>query len=157
MSPWNTLVFSAIIFIVNNEGVIGVTNLTTTVNVLFQRLQDMQATRYTPGVPPLVWTKFPGVYESDVKMYFHGAPVDSTLRYTFGVFDNNMFATAWVTTCLVEAYKYGNAPKPTREMLDSAIDFIMEHRNKNAGFNNSIMAFWPQLYDANYKVCILFF
>ncbi|XP_048751558.2 uncharacterized protein LOC125663303 [Ostrea edulis] len=151
MSPWNTLVFSAIIFIVNNEGVIGVTNLTTTVNTLFQRLQDMQATRYTPGVPPLVWTKFPGVYESDVKMYFHGAPVDSTLRYTFGVFDNNMFATAWVTTCLVEAYKYGNAPKPTREMLDSAIDFIMEHRNKNAGFNNSIMAFWPQLYDANYK------
>ena len=128
------------------------TNLTATINGLFHKLQNMQTTKYNPAVPPLVWAKFPGVYESDVKMYFHGAPVDSTLRYAFGVFDNNMFATAWVTACLLEAYKYGKAPKPTTEMLDLSINFIMDHRNKNLNYTNSIMAFWPQIYNEKAKV-----
>ncbi|XP_061196590.1 uncharacterized protein LOC133204863 [Saccostrea echinata] len=151
MTLWQGFVVLAIISIANNGQVMGASNITTTISNLFKKLQDMQATRYNPGIPPLIWTKFSGVYESDVKMYFHGAPEDSALRYSFGVFDNNMFATAWVTTCLIEAHKYGKAPKPTTQMLDLAINFIMDHRNKNAKYNNSIMAFWPQLYDETYK------
>ncbi|XP_061197673.1 uncharacterized protein LOC133205806 [Saccostrea echinata] len=143
-----TLLVSTLLFV---GDVSAATNLTSTINALFHKLQNMQTTKYNPAVPPLVWAKFPGVYESDVKMYFHGDPVDSTLRYSFGVFDNNMFATAWVTTCLLEAYNYGTAPKPTAEMLDLSINFIMDHHNKNLNYTNSIMAFWPQIYNEQAK------
>lgn len=147
----NIIFMWTVLILVADRNVSSASNLTTTINALFQKLQNMQTTKYNPAVPPFVWTKFPGVYESDVKMYFHGAPVDSTLRYVFGVFDNNMFATAWVTTCLLEAYKYGKAPKPTAQMLDLSINFIMDHRNKNLNYTNSIMAFWPQLYNEKAK------
>ncbi|XP_062606158.1 uncharacterized protein LOC134267966, partial [Saccostrea cucullata] len=142
------LIVTTILFV---GDVSAASNLTSTINALFHKLQNMQTTRYNPAVPPLVWAKFPGSYESDVKMYFHGDPVDSTLRYSFGVFDNNMFATAWVTTCLLEAYNFGKAPKPTAQMLDLSINFIMDHHNKNLNYTNSIMAFWPQIYNEQAK------
>ncbi|CAG2252670.1 unnamed protein product [Mytilus edulis] len=112
----------------------------------------MQATKTMLPDPPLEWAKFKGNYESDVKLYFHGNSTMSALRYMFKVYDNNMFATAWITSCLVEAYRYGNAPKPTEDQITMSVDAIMDHRNKNLKYENSIMAFWPQILDEEFKV-----
>ncbi|KAK3104440.1 hypothetical protein FSP39_002073 [Pinctada imbricata] len=126
-----------------------------TVQKLFDKIRGMQATRDTVAIPPLQWAKFRGVYESDVRLYFHGGPVESAMRYSFGVPDNNMFATAWVTSCLLEAYHYGNAPKPSEDQIMMSLEYMHKnYHNKNLNYTNSIMAFWPQLYDEGYQTYV---
>ncbi|XP_076087214.1 uncharacterized protein LOC143057729 isoform X1 [Mytilus galloprovincialis] len=127
-------------------------DISETVHKLFETIRGMQATKTMLPDPPLEWAKFKGNYESDVKLYFHGNSTMSALRYMFKVYDNNMFATAWITSCLVEAYRYGNAPKPTEDQIIMSVDAIMDHRNKNLKYANSIMAFWPQILDEEFKV-----
>ncbi|XP_060072158.1 uncharacterized protein LOC132552031 [Ylistrum balloti] len=123
-----------------------------TVEALFKRIKLMQVQRTVPSIPPFFWGKFRGIYESDVRQYFHGNPDMSALRYEFKVFDNNMFATAWITSCLMEAYRYGKAPKPSEEQISMSIDILMDnHNDKNTNYTNSIMAFWPQEYEEKYK------
>ncbi|XP_033764341.1 LOW QUALITY PROTEIN: uncharacterized protein LOC117345375 [Pecten maximus] len=123
-----------------------------TVTELFKRIKLMQVQRTVPSIPPVFWGKFRGIYESDVRQYFHGNPDMSALRYEFEVFDNNMFATAWITSCLLEAYRYGKAPKPSEEQINMSIQILMDnHNEKNSNYTNSIMAFWPQEYDEAYQ------
>ena len=127
-------------------------DISETVNKLFEKIRGMQVTKTIQPAPPIEWAKFKGIYESDAKLYFHGNASMTAMRYLFKVYDNNMFVTAWITSCLIEAYRYGNAPKPTEEQLIMSIDAIMEHRNKNLKYPNSIMAFWPQIFNEEYKV-----
>ena len=59
-----------------------------------------------------------------------------------------MFATAWITSCLLETFRYGNGPKPSEEQITSAILAIKEYHDKNVDYANSLMTFWPQKYNA---------
>lgn len=129
---------------------VDVSDIKDTVVELFNKIKDLQVKVDSPeSIPPIKWAKFKGVYESDVKFNFHGNPSMTALRYMFSVYDNNMFATTWVTSVLLEAYKYGKAPKPSDEQIEWSVDAISDHNNKNLNYTNSIMAFWPQLYNEN--------
>lgn len=131
-------------------------DISETVTKLFETVRGMQASKTMQPAPPIEWGKFKGNYESDVKLYFHGNSTMSALRYMFKVFDNNMFATAWITSCLVEAHRYGKAPKPSEDQIIMAVDAIMNHRNKNLKYENSIMAFWPQILNTEFNVGIFY-
>ncbi|RUS77973.1 hypothetical protein EGW08_014282 [Elysia chlorotica] len=116
-----------------------------------QKLFDLTIAEQTKEDVPL---KLPfelyrkkGVFRSDVKLYFHGKPEFAEARRLMNLFDNNMFATAWVTSSLLEAYHFGNAPKPSEEHLLMAVDSFRVHINKNKPYANSAMTFWPQSLD----------
>ncbi|KAK3105355.1 hypothetical protein FSP39_023292 [Pinctada imbricata] len=158
MVSFTNVIFVFVLLIVHTEGKGHLKNkddIRDTVQKLFDTIRNMQATRDTVAIPPFKYAEFRGVYESDVKLYFHGSPVESAMRYGFGIWDNNMFATAWVTSCLLEAYHYGNAPKPSEEQIMMSIEFMYKnYHNKNLNYTNSIMAFWPQLYDEGYQAYV---
>ncbi|KAK3776404.1 hypothetical protein RRG08_023757 [Elysia crispata] len=118
-----------------------------------KKLYDLTIAQQTKeDVPlelPLRLYRKKGVFSSDVKLYFHGKPEFAEARRLMNLFDNNMFATAWVTSSLLEAYHFGNAPKPSEEHLMLALNSFQVHKNKNKPFANSAMTFWPQTYDAS--------
>ena len=115
-------------------------DISETVTKLFETVRGMQASKTMQPAPPIEWGKFKGNYESDVKLYFH----------------NNMFSTACITSCRVEAHRYGKAPKPSEDQIIMAVDAIMNHRNKNLKYENSIMAFWPQILNTEFNVGIFY-
>ena len=123
----------------------------STVQSLFDRVSSLQEKRDTPYIPPMFWQKHKGMWESDVRFYFHGHEELFLLREAFSIYDDNMFATAWITSCLLETFRYGNGPKPSEDMIVSAVLAIEEYHNKNANYSNSLMTFWPQKYNATYK------
>ena len=123
-------------------------DIRSTVEDLFKRVESLQIKKDTPFRPPLFWEKHKGMYESDVKFYFHGHEDLFLLRETFKVYDDNMFATAWITSCLLETFRYGKGPKASEEQITSAILAIREYHDKNVNFSNSLMTFWPQKYNA---------
>ncbi|KAJ8320068.1 hypothetical protein KUTeg_001655 [Tegillarca granosa] len=118
-----------------------------TIGNLSLRIQQAQVKRETESRPPFFWHKEKGLYESDVKLYFHGDYEMYNLRREFGIFDNNMFATAWITIGLLEAYRFGNAPKPSESQIKSAVEAINLYHDKNKNYANSLMTFWPQVYN----------
>ena len=121
------------------------------VNKLFEKVSSLQVKEDTPFRPPLFWEKQKGMYESDVKFYTHGAEDLFLFREAFRVYDDNMFATAWITSCLLETFRYGNGPKPSEDQISSAILAIREYHDKNVDFANSLMTFWPQKYNETFK------
>ena len=125
--------------------------LRTTVESLFNLVQSKQAKQDRSFIPPLFWEKHKGMWESDVRFYFHGHEELYLMREAFSVYDDNMFATAWITSCLLESFRYGNGVKPSEEMMTSAIMSIKEYHNKNLDYANSLMTFWPQKYNETYK------
>ena len=125
-----------------------VADIRSTVDTLFKRVESLQIKKDTPFKPPLFWEKHKGMYESDVKFYFHGAEDLFLLRDMFKVYDDNMFATAWITSCLLETFRYGKGPKASEEQITSAILAIREYHDKNVNFANSLMTFWPQKFNA---------
>lgn len=77
-----------------------------TIQDLSDQISLMQVQRSTTTAnPPFSYYKDKGMYESDVKMYFHGDSEMHMLRDSMSVFDNNMFATCWITIGLLEAHK----------------------------------------------------
>lgn len=101
-------------------------------------------------LPPLFWKKKKGVYGSDVKLNFHGDPALAAFRDSFKVFDNNMFATAWITSCLIEAYEHGKAPKPSDAMISLSLEAIGYFHDRNSPEQpNAILTFWPEAYNAS--------
>lgn len=123
----------------------------TTVEALFKKVQSLQVKQDRPFIPPLFWEKRRGMWESDVRFYFHGHEELFLLREAFSVYDDNMFATAWITSCLLESFRYGNGPKPSEDMLTAAVLSVKEYHNKNVNYSNSLMTFWPQQYNDTYK------
>ena len=123
----------------------------STVDALFDKVKSLQVKEDSPFRPPLFWEKQKGMYESDVKFYFHGAEDLFLFREAFRVYDDNMFATAWITSCLLETFRYGHGPKPSEDQITSAVLAIREYHDKNVDFANSLMTFWPQKYNETYK------
>ena len=124
-------------------------DLKSTVRKLFDNLELLQVKRDRPFIAPMLWQEDKGVYPSDVRLNFVGSPEVSVLRNLIWVFDNNMFATAWISSTLLEAYRYATAPRPFDNQMIMALDVIAKHRNYNVNYTNSIMAFWPQAFDVN--------
>ncbi|KAL5014190.1 hypothetical protein ScPMuIL_008460 [Solemya velum] len=124
----------------------------TTIQNLFNAINRSQITVSESLLVPFHWRKDRGVYPSHVKANFHGPQDLATLRDSLEIFDNNMFATAWTTTCLLETFKYGKGPKPNGNQLNLALGDIVKHRDMNRAYDNSIMNFWPQMKNktANY-------
>ena len=97
------------------------------------------------------WQQDKGLYPSEIKFNFAGEPYKAEARDLFSVFNNNMFATSWITTCILEAYLYAKAPRPTDAQLSMALEAIGQYHDKNRGYNNSVMTFWPQVYNQSTK------
>ncbi|KAL5014984.1 hypothetical protein ScPMuIL_009254 [Solemya velum] len=124
------------------------------INELHNKIGAMQIKKTTSFYPPLSWAKMKGVYESDVKQYFRGNPEMHFMREKFKIFDNNMFATAWVTTALLETNKFARGPKPSEQQIKMSLEAISKHSNKNYNFSNSIMTFWRQKFNASTGVWV---
>nr|KAG5712873.1 hypothetical protein BaRGS_007470 [Batillaria attramentaria] len=82
-----------------------------TVQELFLELELMQVKFDHPFIAPMLWEEHKGMYPSYVRLNFVGKPEIAELRELISVFDNNMFATAWITICLLEAHYYAAAPR----------------------------------------------
>ena len=119
------------------------------VRELFDLLEVMQVKQDRPFISPGLWQEDKGLYPSFVRLNFVGAPEVSALRELISVFDNNMFASAWITSALLEAHYYGAAPRPSDQQVVMALDAIAQHRDRNVNHTTSVMAFWPQAYDVN--------
>lgn len=115
------------------------------VKELLVTLEELQVKWNHPYLAPGLWEESAGLYPSDVRLNFVGRPEVAELRQLISVFDNNMFATAWITSTLLEAYLYGNTPRPSDEQLHLAIDAIGQFHDHNRNYNNSLMCFWPQV------------
>ncbi|XP_052270678.1 uncharacterized protein LOC127871618 isoform X2 [Dreissena polymorpha] len=115
------------------------------VTELFTKIESLQVHHDEDfRVLPLTWQAQRGMYPSEVKLNFHGDEQYYFARDAFKVPDINMFTTAWVTTCLLEAHAYGKSPKPTIEKLLMSLDAIKSFSNANENMANSEMTFWPQ-------------
>ncbi|KAK7104725.1 hypothetical protein V1264_019392 [Littorina saxatilis] len=121
------------------------------VQELAKRLQESQVKHNKPYVLPMIWQEDKGLYPSDVKLNFAGPPELAAMRDLVSVFDNNMFATAWITICVLEAHFYAKAPRPTDSQLSMALEAIGQYHDKNLGYENSVMNFWPQVYNETTK------
>ncbi|XP_038058841.1 uncharacterized protein LOC119730137 [Patiria miniata] len=115
-----------------------------TIGELNRRIAGLQVQRSHAYVPPVFWAKDRGVYESNIRINTYGKPWIAGFRQV-GVFDNNAFATAWVTICLLEAGQYGKgAPVPGDEPMKRALELINSHHDKNSPPGNGAVDFWPQ-------------
>ncbi|XP_038064437.1 uncharacterized protein LOC119734887 [Patiria miniata] len=115
-----------------------------TIGELNRRIAGLQVQRSHAYVPPVFWAKDRGVYESNIRINTYGKPWIAGFRQV-GVFDNNAFATAWVTICLLEAGQYGKgAPVPGDEPMKLALELINSHHDKNSPPGNGAVNFWPQ-------------
>ncbi|XP_035824372.1 uncharacterized protein LOC101854700 [Aplysia californica] len=116
---------------------------------LFQKVAEEQAPEDIPFVPFEHFHRKKGVFASHIKQNFHGNLEMAEARRVMGVYDNNMFATAWITSSLMEAYLYSGAPKPSTKQLNMAIDSMADHHDKNKDYDNSLMTFWEQIFNKN--------
>ncbi|XP_076463625.1 uncharacterized protein LOC143295856 isoform X2 [Babylonia areolata] len=117
------------------------------VKELSKRIQESQVQTDRPYRFPMTWQQDKGVYPSDVKLNLAGEPQLALVRDYMSVFDNNMFATTWITICLLETHLYGRGPRPSDSQLTMALEAVGQYHDKNLGYNNSIMNFWPQVYN----------
>ena len=116
-----------------------------TISVLFKTIQSLQETTDSPYKPPFSWETQKGMYQNEVRLNFHGSEQYAIIRDKFKVPDTNLFAAAWVTSCLLEAYKYGKAPMPSDSQISMSLDVIDKYRNRNVPYETSEMTFWPQI------------
>ena len=144
MFTLRTTCFSCIIIC----GTLSLALTDTTVEKLFNKIKNAQILKDTDfSIFPPSWEMKKGMYPNDVKLNFHGSEQYYLFRDKFKVPDNNMFTPAWVTSCLLEAYIYGNGPKPTDNQINLALNAIDLFRNRNAPYQNSEMTFWQQQFN----------
>ncbi|XP_076085251.1 uncharacterized protein LOC143056058 [Mytilus galloprovincialis] len=122
-------------------------SLPETVQYVSYEVEKLQIKTSTHGTPPFSWQKDQGLYPSHVKLNFHGELEIAEIRELFKVFDNNMFATAWISSCLIEASMYGIGPVPKSEQIHLSLKAIEQYHDRNRPYNNSIMTFWSQVYN----------
>lgn len=93
---------------------------------------NSQIQKEVPYIPFKQWHRAKGVYTSGVKLNFNGPEYMAEARRLLNVFDNNMFVTAWVTTSLLEAFKYGDAPRLSDAQLLLSLNVsVRELSSKN--------------------------
>lgn len=118
---------------------------------LAKKIEELQVKRDRPYVFPIIWEQDRGLYPSEVRVNFVGSPVMSTARDLLSVFDNNMFASAWITIALLEGHHYASAPRPGDQQLALTLDAIAEYHDKNRNYSNSVMTFWPQAFNDTFQ------
>ena len=126
---------------------LAVSDVNDTVSELFETIQSLQEQEDSPFKPPLNWEKQKGTYKSEIRPNFHGSEKFALLRDDLRIPDINSFTASWVSICLLEAYQYGKAPKPSDLQLKLVLDIMDKYRNKNRPYENSEMTFWPMLYN----------
>ncbi|XP_061197949.1 uncharacterized protein LOC133206058 [Saccostrea echinata] len=115
------------------------------VKKLLEKVRNSQIQKTTKSLPPFSWHKEKGLFESHVKLYFHGSFSEFMLREGFEIFDNNNFATAWITTALLEVHQLGNNRTCIdEELILNAVKAMEKFVDKNDKFNTSVQTFWPQ-------------
>lgn len=119
---------------------------------LAKRVEDLLIKENRPYSFPIRWQQDKGMYPSNIRLNFAGVPYMAAVRDSFSVFDNNMFATSWITTCILEAHLYAKAPRPTDTQLSMALEAIGRYHDKNRGHDTSVMTFWPQVYNESMKM-----
>ncbi|XP_076465682.1 uncharacterized protein LOC143297295 [Babylonia areolata] len=119
------------------------------VRELFDMLELLQVKQDRPFIGPGLWQEDRGIYPSYVRLNFVGSPPVAEMRNLMSVFDNNMFATAWITSALLEAHHYTLTPRPSDQQLLDSLDAIGAHHDRNVAYNSSVMSFWPLAWDSN--------
>ncbi|XP_062613043.1 uncharacterized protein LOC134274823 [Saccostrea cucullata] len=118
------------------------------VKKLFEKVRSSQIQKTTKSLPPFSWHKEKGLFESHVKLYFHGSFSEFMLREGFEIFDNNNFATAWITTALLEVHQLeNNGTYIDEELILNAVKAMGNFVDKNNKFNTSVQTFWPQTFN----------
>ena len=127
-------------------------DINNTITELFKVIESLQEQEDSPFEPPLKWEKQKGTYKSEIRPNFHGSEKFALLRDNLRIPDINLFTASWVSICLLEAYQYGKAPKPSDSQLKLVLDIMDKYRNKNRPYENSEMTFWPMIFNetANY-------
>ena len=69
-------------------------------------LYIVQVQKDVPYRFPARWQQNKGLYPSDIKLNMAGNWHLEMVRDATSVFDNNMFATTWISICLLEAHYY---------------------------------------------------
>lgn len=127
-------------------------DLKQTVKSLLWKVESLQVKHDTPYIPPTFWQKHKGMWESDFRFYFHGSEEQYLLREAFSIYDENMFATALITSCLIESFRFGKGPKPSEKTISAAVSSLEKYHNKKLNYINSLMTFWPQRYDKTHEM-----
>ncbi|BFZ24725.1 hypothetical protein BsWGS_27764 [Bradybaena similaris] len=114
---------------------------------LFETITDQQVKEDVPLIPFKQFYRKQGLYPSAIKLNFHGKSDMAAARSMLSVFDNSGFITSWISSTLLEAYLYGQAPKPTESQLMLTINALKDYVDFNKPYNNSLMFFWPLAYN----------
>lgn len=119
---------------------------------IYKKVEDAQIKKSSRGRPPFSWQKDKGLFESHVKLYFHGSFSQFILRQGFEIYDNNNFASAWITMALLEIHQLErNATYIDEGLIFSAVKAVGNFVDKNQ-FNSSICTFWPQKFNKSVNV-----
>ena len=124
---------------------------------LAAKIDSYQVLKPVNYTPPFKWAEKLGLYRSNIRLNLFGDPVLADIRNgeLSSVFDNDMFSTGWIVTCLLEASIYGKgAPQVDSSRLQLALEAIGAYNNKNAdNFEKTLLrTFWPQVYNTTYKI-----
>ncbi|CAF0992576.1 unnamed protein product [Didymodactylos carnosus] len=132
-------------------------DINSTINELIHIIADYQVLKPRNYTPPVRWEEDLGLYRSEIRINIAGNPAVAELRKNefVYVFDNNIFATGWILTTLLEANMYGNTPLTIdAERLSLTLDTIAAFHNHNDAENNCNMQFWSQMYNETTKTWI---
>lgn len=127
----------------------------TLIQSLSEKISKFQALKpvdFKPTLPLPTWAEKVGLYRSDIRLNFAGNPVLKELRSgsVVYVYDNDMFSTGWIVTCLLEASLYGKgAPDLDSDRLQLALEAIGSFNNKNDenASKSLTRTFWPQFFN----------
>ncbi|CAI9741459.1 Hypothetical predicted protein [Octopus vulgaris] len=127
-------------------------DLPGTIEEVVENIYTYQAKRDSQTFLPFKWSHTKGIYESDVKLYFHGKPIMTYARDLFAVYDVNMFATTWINLALLEAYNFNKIAKPSAKNLEQSLEAISQFSDHNVDYSNSLMCFWPQEFNETTQI-----
>ena len=122
---------------------------------LLDKVNSYQVLKSRNFTPPFTYAKKFGLYESEIRMNIVGDLFVSKLRNSreFGVYDNNMFVTAWIIATLLESKLYGRIDqlKINETTLEIAIEAINDFHDKNKQ-KQEALTFWPQEFNSTYDM-----
>ena len=144
---WRLIIQPIVLYLATGCHSLAAPSTNDTISKLFQSIQSLQQQEDSPYKPPFTWEKQKGMYQNEIRPNFHGSEKYALARDDLKIPDINLFIPVWVTSCLIEAYRYGKAPKPTDFQIKLVLDIMDKYRNKNVHYETSEMAFWPQIYN----------
>lgn len=127
------------------------------INQISAKVASFQVLKPVNYSPPFRWAEKLGLYKSNIRINVFGDPVLQAVRNgdLTTVFDNDMFSTGWIITCLMEAQLYGKgAPSLDVSRLQLALEAIGQYNNKNDpnSAKSLLRTFWPQTYNKTLNI-----